>query len=65
MTHRNVLGSKALMAGLSTNYEGAQGPHAICKQAPDKSGNAKVWHAAWLKNVRRKKVMKRKRRKLR
>ena len=65
MTHRDVLGSKALMVGLSTNYEGTQGPYAIYKQAPDKNGNTKFWHAAWLKKVWRKKVMKSKRRKLR
>ena len=65
MTHHNVLGSEALMAGFSTNYEGVHGPHMLCKRAPDKSGSTKVWCAAWLKKVRGKKVMKRKRRKLR
>ena len=63
--YRNVLGSETLMAGLSTNYEGAQGLRAICKRASNKNGSAKPWHATWLKKVRRKKVMKRKRRKLR
>ena len=60
MTHRNVSGFEALMARLFTNYEGAQGPHVICKRAPNKSGSTKVWCTAWLKKVREKKVIKRK-----
>ena len=65
MTNRNVSGFEALIARLFTNYEGAQGPHVICKRAPNKSGSTKVWCTAWLKKVRRKKLIKRKRRELR
>ena len=65
MIHHNVSGFEALMAGLSTNYEGARGLPVICKWALDKSGSTKAWYAAWLKKVRRKKLIKRKRRKLR
>ena len=37
--HHNALGFGPLMAESSISYEGSQGPHAICKGAPDKSGN--------------------------
>ena len=44
--------------------KGARGPHAIRKWALGKNGSIKVWCAAWLKKVQRKKVIHRKRRKL-
>jgi len=62
--HRNVSGFGPLMVELSTNYEGARGPHAMCKRAPGKNGSIKVWYVAWLKKVRKKKVIWRERRKL-
>ena len=52
------------MAELCTNYKGARGPPVEYKRAPPKSGNIRVWHAAWLKKVWRKKVMKKKMKKL-
>ena len=64
MTHRNVLGSEALIAGLCTNYEGAWGPPVGYKWAPPKSGSTRVWCVAWPKRARRKKVTKRKMKKL-
>ena len=51
MTHPNVLGSKALMAELCTNYKGAWGPRAKYKRAPLKTGSTRVWHVAWHKKV--------------
>ena len=65
MTHPNMSGSKALMAGLCTNYEGARGPRVKYKRAPPKRGNAGVWRVAWYKKVRGKKVIKRKMKKSR
>ena len=38
MTHPNVSGFEALMAGLYINYEGAWGPRVKYKRAPPKSG---------------------------
>jgi len=35
MTHRNVSGFKALIAGLSTNYKGARGPPVVCCMAQE------------------------------
>ena len=64
MTHHNVSGFEALMAGLYTNYEGAWGPHVVCKWALNRNCSTKVCYAAWLKKAWRKKVMKRKTRKL-
>ena len=42
MIHRNVLGSKNLMVGLYTNYEGAWVPQVKYKRAPDKSGSTRA-----------------------
>ena len=46
MTHPNVSGSEALMAGLCTNYEGVWGQQVKYKQAPPKRGSARVWSVA-------------------
>ena len=60
MTHHNVSGSEALMAGLCTNCEGAWGPLMKCEQVLDKSGFTRVRCVAWLKKIWRKRIMKRK-----
>ena len=52
------------MAGLCTNYEGTQGLPVGYKQVPPKSGSTRVWCVAWSKEVRRKRVTKRKMKKL-
>ena len=63
MTHHDVSGSEALMAGLYTNYEDAWGLRVICKRALDKNGSTQVWCATWLKKAWGKKLTKRKTRK--
>ena len=62
--HRNVSKFVPLIAKSSTNYEGVWSPHAVRKWAPCKNGSIKVWCVAWLKKVRRKKMIRRKKRKL-
>ena len=62
MAHHNVSESGALMEGLYTNYEGAQGPRVKYKWALDNSGSTKAYCVAWLKKTQKKEVMKRKRR---
>ena len=44
-------------------FEGVRGSHAICKGALGKNRSIKVWCAAWLKKVQKKKVIRRKMRK--
>ena len=53
-----------LMAESSINYEGARGPHVMCKWALGNNGNIKVWYAAWLNKFWKKKVIWRERRRL-
>ena len=52
------------MAGLCTNYEGVRGLRVNYKQALPESGSIGIWRVAWLKKIRRKKVMKKKMRTL-
>ena len=52
------------MARLCTNYEGVRGLRVNYKRALLESGSIGIWRVAWLKKIRRKKVMKKKMRTL-
>ena len=55
MKYLGASGSEALMARLSTNYEGVWDPRVKCKWVLPKRGNTRVWHVALLKEVWEKK----------